>query len=68
MGRGQIDRLALDDWLNPTPAQIPSSQPCLALFSWLPAPIALPGDSITQTLSHWLSSQACRGPWGQPFR
>lgn len=68
MGRGQIDRLALDDWLNPTPAQISSSQPCLALFSWLPAPHALPGDSITQTLSHWLSSQACRGPWGQPFR
>lgn len=68
VGRGLIDRLPLDDWLNPTPAQTPSSQPCLALFSWLPARLALPGDSITQTLSHWLSSQACRGPWGQPFR
>lgn len=43
MGRGQIDRLALDDWLNPTPAQILSSQPFLALFSWLPAPLLYQG-------------------------
>lgn len=68
MERGQADRLPLDDWLNPTSAQISSSQPCLVLFSWLPAPLALPGDSTAQTPSHWLSSQACWGPWGQPFR
>lgn len=67
-GRGgwSVDRWTDGSWMNVSApsSHIPGSQPCLALFSWLPAPLLHCGDSIAQTPKPLAVLTGLKGPLG----